>query len=185
MEQNVIQRNMWNTAGKAGLVLGAVSAIYVLLIQGLTMIHTPAILMILLMMILWASKFGGCIFLMILYMKRFATDNPGTDRRDVYKTGRATALLSALVYAAFSFANIAYFYPEFFAGQMDAIMEQIAPMLDSNTLSAMEKTMQDLPQTTFFSNLIYCFFYGTVLSHIIARLMPMQDSSSDFKTEEQ
>lgn len=185
MEQNVIQKNMWNTAGKAGLVLGSISAAYLFLTQWLTMSQIPSFLMILINMLLWAIKFGSCLWLMFIYMRNFAAENTDADKSAIFKTGMAIAFLSALVYAAFSFANLAFFYPDYLTEQMDIMMQQLSPMLDSNTASQMEKTMQNLPQITFFSNLIYCFIYGTVLSSGISRLLSRQDPFTGYKPEDQ
>jgi hypothetical protein len=68
---------------------------------------------------------------------------------------------------------------------MVTVMQQFAPFMDSNTSAAMEKSMQNFPQMTFFSNLIYCFGYGTILSYIISRYIPSNDPSIKHETEEQ
>jgi hypothetical protein len=94
-----------------------------------------------------------------------------------------SAFLSALVYAAVSFANVAFISADMFTEQMNALMQQMAPMMDSNTMSQMDKTMQNLPQLTFFSNLIYCSIYGTLLSAILSRNIPDRNPFSDYKTE--
>ena len=184
MEQNVIQRNMWNTAGKAGLVLGSISAAYLFLTQWLTMSQIPSFLMVVINMLLWIIKFGSCLWLMFIYMRNFSTDNTDADRSIIFKTGMAMAFLSALVYSAFSFANLVYFYPDYLTEQMDIMMQQLSPILDSNTASQMEKTLHNLPQITFFSNLIYCFVYGTALSSGISRLLSKQDLFTGYKPED-
>lgn len=97
----------------------------------------------------------------------------------------AMALLSALVYSAFSFANVAFLYPDLFTEQMDTVMQQMAPMLDSNTAAEMDRTMQNLPQITFFSNLIYCFLFGTIVSFALSRSIPSRDPFADYKPEDQ
>ena len=97
----------------------------------------------------------------------------------------AMAFLSALVYSAFSFANVAFINPDLFTGQMDMMMQQMAPMLDSNTAAEMDRTMQNLPQITFFSNLIYCFIYGTILSFALSRSIPSKDPFANYRPEEQ
>ena len=90
-----------------------------------------------------------------------------------------------MVYSAFSFANVAFISPELFTDQMDMLMQQMAPMLDSNTAAQMDKTMQNLPQLTFFSNLIYCFIFGTILSFALSRSIPSKDPFADYKPEDQ
>ena len=44
--------------------------------------------------------------------------------------------------------------------------------MDSNTINALDKVEAIMPQMIFFSNLIYCFLYGTVLSAILSRNIP-------------
>ena len=185
MEQNVIQRNMWNTAGKAGLALGGISTAYLFLNQWLTMAQMPSFLVLILNSVLWLLKFGGCLMLLLFYMKQFASENPQAERTHIFKAGMAMAFLSALVYAAFTFANIAFIYPDYFSGQMETMMEQLAPMLDSNSSAQIEKTFQNLPQITFFSNLIYCFMYGTILSSGISRYLSRQNPFIGYKPEDQ
>ena len=95
------------------------------------------------------------------------------------------AFLSALVYSAVAFANVAFISADLFAEQMDAVMQQMAPMMDSNTMSVMDTYMENLPQITFISNLIYCFLYGMILSFILSRNIPSKDPFADYKPEEQ
>ena len=185
MEQKVIQRNMWNTAGKAGLALGFLSTAYLFITQWIGMAGMPAFPSMLINLLLWAVKFGGCIWLMLFFMKKFAADNPEADNSDTFKLGMAMALLSALVYSAFSFANVAFLYLDLFTEQMDTVMQQMAPMMDSNTMAETEKMIDKMPQITFFSNLIYCFIYGSLLSAILSRMIPSTDPFADYKPDEQ
>ena len=185
MEQNVIQKNMWNSAGKAGLVLGLYTTAFLFISQMLEQIELHAFLSTLLTLLLWVAKFVGCIALMMFFMKKFATENEGITNSNTFRMGVATALLSALVYSAFTFANIAFISPELFEGQMNAVMQELAPMMDSNTQGVVEKYLENLPQITFFSNLIYCFLYGMVLSFILSRNIPKNDPFADYKPNEQ
>ena len=68
---------------------------------------------------------------------------------------------------------------------MDTVMQAYAQILDSNTLSQMDKMLGKMPQITFFSNLIYCFIFGTVLSAILSRNIPSKDPFADYRPEEQ
>lgn len=185
MNQNVIQRNMWNIAGKAGLALGGVSAAYLLVTQLTGQAGLPAFVSAVTGFLLWAVKFAGCIWLLIFFMKKFAAENPEADNSATFRLGMAMSLLSALVYAAFSFANVAFLFPDLFSQQMELLMQQMGPLLDSNTSAQMEKTIQNLPQLTFFSNLIYCFLYGTIVSFAISRSIPSKNPFSDYKPEDQ
>ncbi len=185
MEQNVIQKNMWNAAGKAGLVLGLVSTVYLFISQFIGQAGMPAFLNSVISFVLWAAKFVGCIWIMKFFMKKFASENDSVTNSGTFRLGLAMSALSAVVYAAFTFANVAFISPDLFNEQMDMVMQQIAPMMDSNTQSMMETYMERLPQITFISNLIYCFLYGMILSFILSRNIPSKDPFAEYKPDEQ
>ena len=166
MEQNAIRRNLWNSAGKAGLLLGLLSSVYLFINQWTTSAGISGFPGVLLNIVLWCAKFGGCIMLMMYFMKKFVAENPEADNSKTFRFGMAAALLSALIYSAVSFANVAFISADFFAEQMD-------------------KMLAKMPQITFFSNLIYCFIYGTVLSAILSRNIPSRDPFADYRPEEQ
>ncbi len=176
---------MWNDAGKAGLALGAVSAAYLFITQFMTGAELPTFVSMLLTGILWIGKFAGCIWLMMAFMKKFAADNPEADNRATRRFGTVAALLSAVVYSAISLANVAFISADMFAEQTNIMIQQLAPMMDSNTMSQMDEMMERLPQITFFSNLIYCFIYGAVLSAILSRNIPSRDPFADYKPTEE
>lgn len=184
MEQNVIQKNIGTPAGLYGMVLGLISAGYLLITQWLGMSDMSTVLILILNTILWILKTGGCIWVMFRFIRQLASDYPQANRDALFKGGMIVSILSALVYSAFTFANIAYLYPEYFAEQMDTIMQQVAPLMDSNTSLQMEKSLQSLPQITFFSNLIYCFGYGTILSYIISRYMQDVPHSNSYTSKD-
>ena len=46
------------------------------------------------------------------------------------------------------------------------------------------KMMGNMPQITFFSNLIYCFFFGTILSFILSRNVPSRNPFADHTSDE-
>ena len=184
MEQNVIQKNMWNAAGQTGFVLGLYTTVFLMISVMTQDSQMSAVLSSILSMALWALKFAGCIWIMMFFMKKFASENEVVDNSQTFRFGMLTSLLSALVYAAACFANVAFISPEFYAEQMQMTMEQLGPVMDSNTAASMEKFLDILPQVTFFSNLIYCFVYGMVLSFILSRNIPSKDPFADYKPEE-
>jgi len=185
MEQNSLKKGIWDSAAKAGLVFGIIASAYMFITQFMAGGSWPAILQMAVNALLWMLKFVGCIWLMMFYMKKLVKDYPQADNSSTFRFGCITAALSALIYAAISFANYAFISPEFLSGQMDAVMQQIAPMLDSNTMAETEKMIDKMPQITFFSNLIYCFIYGTLLSAILSRMIPSKDPFADYKPDEQ
>ena len=185
MEQNVIQKNMWNTAAKAGLILGLVSTVYMIVNSWAGRAEIPAFFSILINGAIWFLKFGGCIWLMRFFMKKFVSENPEADNSRTFRLGAAMAALSALVFAAYTLADVAFISADYYAEQMDTLMQQMGPMLDSNSLSQADNVMQNLPQIAFFSNLIYCTLYGTVLSAILSRNIPSKDPFAGYKPQEQ
>ena len=184
MEQKALRKILWEDAGKAGLALGGVSTAYLFLTQFLGKIQLPAFAATLISAVLWAVKFGGCIWLMMLFMKMFASKNSAVDNRTTYRFGLAVAFLSALVYAAACFANTAFISADMINENIKLMMEQMAPMMDSNTMNKVDETMEKLPQITFFSNLIYCFLYGTILSFILSRNIPSRNPFADRTSDE-
>lgn len=185
MEQNAIQKNMWNTAGKAGLILGLISTAYLFISQMLGQSGMPSLISSILNIVLWIAKFAGCIWVMKMFMTSFAASDESITNSNTFRLGTRMALLSALVYSAFALANVAFISPDLFQEQMEMTMQQMAPMLDSNALSQIDSLYENLPQITFFSNLIYCFIYGTVLAFILSRNIPSKNPFAEFKSDEQ
>ena len=176
--------NLWNSAAKAGLALGLVSSAYLFSNQWTAEIGGP-VLSGILSFILWAVKFGGCIWLMMFFMKKFVAENTEADNSTSFRFGVATALLSAIIYAAFSFANTAYFSADMIAENMDTVMQAYSQFMDANTMSRMDEMISKMPQITFFSNLIYCSIFGTILSLILSRNIPSRNPFADYKPDEQ
>lgn len=176
---------IWDAAAKAAIAFGAISSVYMFATQFLSSCELSAFAMMTISALLWIAKFVGCIWLMMFFMKKLVKDHPEAQNSTTFRFGCITAALSALIYAAVSFANYAFISPDFLSGQMDAVMQQMAPMMDSNTMAETEKMIDKMPQITFFSNLIYCFIYGSLLSAILSRMIPSKDPFADYKPDEQ
>lgn len=184
MDSNA-KKMLWNMAGTAGLLMGLISTASMFIGQAMSTTQMPAFAVSVIGFILWAAETGGCIYLMQLYMKKFAATCPEADNRATFRMGMATALLSALVYSAASFANMAFISADYYAEQFDMMMQQMAPMMDSNTATVMDNMLSSMPQITFISNLIYCFLFGTVVSAILSRNIPSRDPFADYKPDQQ
>ena len=185
MEQNVFQKNMWNLAAKAGLVLGLVSASYLFITHMITKAELSAIITTPAGIVLWLGKFGGCILLMRYFMKKLAAENTSVDNASTFRFGMIVSILSAIVFAAYTFADVAFISAYTYSEQMNQVMQTYTQFLDSNSMAQIEKMIDKMPQITFFSNLVYCFLYGTVLSFILSRSIPSKDPFAEFKPEEQ
>ena len=170
---------MWESAGKAGLVLGGVSIVYLLLtmLLGKVAENGSAILMGLVNGLLWLAKFIACIYLMRLFMRKFAVAEPEADRNRVFRFGMITALLSALLYSAFYLAYVSFIAPDTFSQALDILADN--PMMDSNSMSAVEEMIPRMPTISFFGNLIYCWLFGTILSAIFSASIRPQNPFTD------
>lgn len=173
-----------NGAAKAGLVLGGVSVAGTLLSWVLGKIgggsSGAAIAVSIANAVLWAAKFIACIYLMRLCMLRFSAKDPEADNSRVFRFGVLTSLLSAIVYSAFYMAYLMFIEPESINMALDILREN--PMMDKNSLALIEEMAPMMPTYAFFSNLIYCFIYGTILSAILSRNIPPRNpfSGEDF-----
>lgn len=185
MTRDNIRKDMWNIAGIFGGLMGLTSAAYMFITLAFDKIDMPGILSSGLALVLWTAKFVGCIWLMKETMKRYAKLDESISNKDTFKIGCITAILSALVFSAISFANVAYISADLYSEQVELMMEQLVPLMDSNTMTQMQKAVENLPQLTFVSNLIYCIIYGTVLSAILSRRVPSKDPFAEYKPNEQ
>lgn len=179
------KKTLWNIAGKAGLILGLISTASMAIGQVMAALQVKAIATTVIGMLLWIAETGGCIYFMYFFMKQFAAICPEVDNKATFRMGMATAFLSALVYSAASFANMAFISADFYDAQYQLLMEQMAPMMDSNTMSVTERMMSRMPEITFISNLIYCFLFGTVVSAVLSRNIPSRDPFADYKPDQQ
>ena len=163
------KNSMLEQAGKAGLVLGGVSIAYMLLtmLTGKAAENGPAVLLGLVNILLWVAKFLGCIYLMRFFILRFAANDPEADNSRAFRFGTLTALLSALIYSAFYLAYVSFIAPDTFEEALSALTD--SPMLDSNTLTAVEDMIPRMPTISFFVNLIWCWLFGTILAAIFSR----------------
>ncbi len=183
MEEKITRAVLWNRAGIAGLVLGLVSTAYMFITEYTAGMEAQVVAVIL-NFVLWAAKFCGCVWLMMYFMKRFAADYGETDNRDCLRFGAITSFCSALIYSAASLAYVLKFNPEQFEQQMNAVVQNYSQALDANSLAAMDSILQSIPQIVFFSNLIYCFLFGWVLSAILSRFIPSRNPFGEINDDD-
>ena len=176
-----------NGAAKAGLVLGGVSILYMLLtwLLGKADSGSTGVMMTISVAntLLRAAKFIGSLLLMRLFMRRFSQMDPEADNSRVFRFGMLTSLLSALVYSAFYMAYMMFIAPETIDMALDIIRQN--PMMDSNSIAMAEEIAPMLPTYSFFGNLIYCFLYGTVVAAIFSRNIPPRNpfAGEDFNRQ--
>lgn len=181
MSQDITSKSIWNSAGISGAVLGIVSAGFMALSQMISGTSSASILTTVFSFIIWAAKFVACIWIMRFFMKKLCRDFPGVTGRETFRFGMLTALLSALIYSAIYLADILFINPGFFSAQLDSIRQMYSSILDSNSMRAMENMIENYSTISFFSTLIYCFIYGTVLSAILSKAIPSDDPFANYK----
>ena len=149
-------------------------------VQYLPQLIPSAIAVTVLTMILWIAKFAGCILILRAAMQGTADSYNGVERSHTRRMGIFAALFSALIYSAASLANILYINPGEIDEAFDMIMSEYSKILDSNSIAMIDGYRENLPTMTFFSNLIYCFLYGTIVSLILSRHIPDVDPFAGF-----
>lgn len=168
------KKSTWNTASIAGLALGCIPMIY---------LYLSGIVGPVFSILLWLVKFCACIYFMRFFLMKFGAYNPDAGHSDVFKFGMLISLMSALIYAAFNMAYMMFINPEAISEAFDTIMETYSSFLDSNAREEIEELMPKLPTISFFSNLIYCWLFGTVLSAIFSRSIPSDNPFDNNYTE--
>lgn len=168
------KKSLWNEAGRAGLILGGVSLFYMVCNFLLGKVGADSVIATalagLVSFLIWAVKFGACIYLMRFFMKSYAKCNDGVTNSDTFKFGCAVALLSALIYSAGYMAYVMFIEPDVFSKSLEVFAEN--PMVTSDMMDMMEQMIPRMPTMTFFTNLFYCWMFGTVLSAIFSRNIP-------------
>lgn len=167
------KKTIWNDAGFAGIVLGGMSIVF-LMLNWLTSLlsesGTATVILGILNFVLWAAKLAACLYFLHFFLKKFSNNNPDADHEDVFKQGMRIALLSALIYSAFYLAYSLFIAPDQFEEALDLLQDN--PMMDSNTMEMMENLIPKMPTISFFGNLIYCWLFGTIASAIMSRNIP-------------
>lgn len=174
-------KTIWNEAGKAGIALGGTVIACSLLSSGLGLLGGGAMVKFLVSVlgfIIWLAKLVGCIWIMRYFMQKLVRDYQDVDNRQTYILGVESALLSALIVAAFTMATVMFVSPESYQETIETAIAQTSTMLDSNSRAVLDGMIQNLPIIMFFSNLVYCFIYGWILSAILSRNIP---SSNPFE----
>ena len=171
-----------NKAGVAGLMFGAISGSYLMLSLAVTGVEStwPSLLLSL----LWFAKLVGCIWLMDYLMRKMVASNPGVGNSDTFKFGVATAFFSALITAALSYVSTEFLFTSAVATSMDQLYQIYGRILDSNTMSMFDSIVENYSVISFFSQLVWCFIYGLVLSSILSRRIPAPDPFRDFRNAE-
>lgn len=173
-----VKSSMWDHAAKAGLALGGASVLYLALTALKVMVGSNdsenfsfvwTVLLSILGIALWVAKLVGCVYLMKYFMQKFAATDQDMDRSRLFRFGALAALLSALVYSAANLAYTTLIAPDTYEAALDYLRQM--PQFSASELAQAEQMMgnMNMPTIGFFSNVIYCFLYGTILSAILSK----------------
>lgn len=160
MEQN----NKWSSAAMDGLYLSLVTIIYSLAVSALQ----PEGFII--KSILWIAKFGGCMYLLWLFMKRWSDKFDTITYSQSYSYGFIVCMLSSVICACFGYIQVEWLFP----GQTEeAILlarETMAQQggVDSATEEIMESFFGNFGRITLFVSLFYYIIFGAVAAAITA-----------------
>ena len=166
MKERVDQTILWNSAAKAGLLLGAVSVGCLTLKEAATLSGNSFLLQAA-TVILWAVEFFGCILILKNQMLSLRDKYADVKMEHTYLLGRRSALLSGLVLASAQ----ALFVMQMPEAEVDTL---IGSLTDTMNLSAQDRETMDgmldkLPIFTFCFQWFYCYLYGTLLSGFLSR----------------
>lgn len=178
-------KDLWNEAAKPGLILGGVSIAYMfatMLTGKLALSSTGlAFVMALVNVLLWIAKFVGCIYLLKLFLQTFKDNHEGVHRTYARRFGWIIALLSALVYSAGVLLDYIYIQPEAVSDAFDTMMASYSSFMTASDMELIDNMRSSMPVITFFTNLIYCTLFGTILTNILVNKVYPKDSIFDEK----
>lgn len=167
----------WNAAARDGLLLSLVTIIFSLV----SSVFTPRGI---LAVGLWAVKFGGCLYLLHHFMKKYAEPFDRLDYRQSFSFGTLVCLFSSIICACFAFASLVWLFPDT-ADQVAAQIEQTmaARHYTPEQENAVTSMMNRLPQIMFFGTFVYYFIFGVAASAVTANFTkkdnPFGDSGED------
>ena len=123
---------------------------------------------------------------MAFFMKKLCADYEGVSSRDTHRYGRRIAFCSALILAGISLLLTVTVSGEAIEAAMEETLRAYGSYLDSNALAAFDDMRDRLPALTFFSQFLWAWLYGCILSSILSRYIPRQDPflSSDHNSEQ-
>lgn len=172
MKENLTRKMIWDQAGITGLVLGAVLSIAMIIDRLLIKIDINPNIVLILSALMLSVRIFGYIVGLIYFTRKFNAENNGLDRKQIYRFGRASALLAAFVFACASFADAAYLSADIFLEQYRLSFQMMEPLMDANTKNSMDVMLSHIPELISVSNFINTFILGTLLALIISRKYP-------------
>ena len=169
MDERQKNGRIWNLASKNGILLGMFSTLCLAFKQaaalsGSQFLSSGAGIL------LWTLEFIGCIWLLRRFMKRYVEDFPDATNAETYALGKRTCLFSSLIVASALVFLVLYVPDNLFERSFQDLSETYSTMLDPAILSEMD--LADRPGVVFFSQFLYCWIYGVLVSSFLSRSIP-------------
>jgi len=165
-----------NSAAVFGGVLGLISGGYVFI----TSLLGDSVAGGVVDSVLWIAKLVGCIWIMRWGMMRLAKNYEGVTIREVRNFGLLTAAFSAIITAAATYIAYEYAFPDVIDKQLDQVYQVYGKFLDSNSMAMLDKMSENYSVINFFSQLIWCFIYGSLLTLILSGRVVGKTAPQDF-----
>lgn len=162
---NISNKEIWQEAAGAGLLLGLFTVLCSFIGDYAAKIPYVGLL---LSLVVWAVKFGGCIWLMYTRMLKFGQSLTEATKALLQRFGGRTALCSALICAGYLLLDLTVLHPGALASMLDSVMSGMAGSLDSNSRQALDSMIGSMPAILFVFQLVYCYVFGLVLSAVIS-----------------
>ena len=158
------QSNKWSSAAMDGLYLSLVTIIYSLIVA----VMMPESFLI--KTLLWTLKFGGCLYLLWYFMKRWSSQFDTITYSQSYNYGFIICLLSSVMCACYSYIQVDWLFPEQTEQAITLAKETMAQQgtLDSNTENIMDKFFGNFGRISMFVSLFYYIIFGSIAAAITA-----------------
>ena len=120
--------------------------------------------------LLWIVKFGGCLYLLWFFMKRWSDQYETISYSQSYNYGFIVCLLSSVICACFSYAQVEWIFPGQTEQAITLAKETMVQQgtLNSSTENIINSFLGNFGRIALFSNLIYCTLFGAIAAAITA-----------------
>lgn len=158
------QENKWSSAAMDGLYLSLATIIYSLAVS---VLQPEGFL---LKSVMWAVKFGVCLYLLWMFMKKWSDKHEAISYGQSFKYGFIVCLFSSIICACFGYAQVEWIFPEQIDEAFTIAQQTMASQgtLDSTSESALNMVMGNFGRITLFISLFYYVVFGAVASAITA-----------------
>ena len=123
--------------------------------------------------ILWLVEFFGCILILRDAMRKQLDRFPDTTNQDSLLLGRRMCLFSSFILATAVVGLVLYVPDNLFTASFAQASEVYSSALGAEARAALsDMDISDRPGLLFFSQFLYAWLYGCIVSSILARNIP-------------